>query len=179
MEPVYQPAEDSYLLLRHVERLASGDVLDMGTGSGIQAVAAAQKRDVTMVTSVDINPAALIEAERRGKAAGVLGKMRFILSDLFSCVEGVFDWIVFNPPYLPSEGGADEASWAGGKDGGSIIRRFLAEAHGHLKPGGSILIVYSSLTGLEEKDFEGYRVDVLEEVPLFFETIACVRLTPS
>jgi release factor glutamine methyltransferase len=179
MEPVYQPAEDSYLLLRHVERMVSGDVLDMGTGSGVQAVAAAQKQEVTSVTAVDMNPAALVEAEKRGKAAGVLGKMMFNLSDLFSCVEGVFDWIIFNPPYLPSEGGADEASWSGGAEGGSLIRRFLAEARCYLKPAGSILMVYSSLTSLEEKDFEGYSVEVLEEMPIFYETLTCVRLTPS
>ncbi|MFH2112674.1 MAG: HemK2/MTQ2 family protein methyltransferase [Candidatus Bathyarchaeota archaeon] len=178
MEPVYRPSEDSYLLLRHVERLVSGDVLDMGTGSGIQAVAAALKEEVSSVTAVDINPAALIEAEKRGKMAGTLGKMRFTLSDLFSGVEGVFDWIIFNPPYLPSEGEADEASWAGGGGGGDVIRRFLAEAHSHLKPGG-VLMVYSSLTGIGEKDFEGYRVEVLEEQPLFYETLICVRLTPS
>lgn len=179
MEPVYRPSDDSYLLLRHVEGLVSGDVLDMGTGSGIQAVAAASKEEVSAVTAVDINPAALIEAEKRGKMAGALGKMRFTLSDLFSGVEGVFDWIMFNPPYLPSEGEADETSWAGGGGGGDVIRRFLAEAHSHLKPGGGVLMVYSSLTGIGEKDFEGYRVEVLEERPLFYETLVCVRLTPS
>jgi release factor glutamine methyltransferase len=179
MEPVYRPSEDSYLLLRHVVTLVSGDVLDMGTGSGIQAVAAALKDDVSTVTAVDVNPAALIEAERRGKTAGAHAKMRFTLSDLFDCVEGVFDWITFNPPYLPSEGDGDEASWTGGVGGGEAIRRFLAEARGHLKPGGSVLMVYSSLTGLGEEDFEGYRVEALGEQPLFYETLICVRLTPS
>ena len=179
MEPVYKPSEDSYLLLRHVERLVSGEVLDMGTGSGVQAVAAALKEGVSTVTAADINPAALIEAERRGKAAGVLTKMRFALSDLFRGVEGCFDWIVFNPPYLPSEGEPDEASWAGGGDGGDIVRRFLVKARGHLKPGGGVLMIYSSLTGLSEKDFEGYVAEMLEELHLFYETLTCVRFTPS
>jgi release factor glutamine methyltransferase len=179
MEPVYRPSEDSYLLLRHVEQLVYGDVLDMGTGSGIQAVAAALKKEVSAVTAVDINPAALIEAEKKGRRAGVLGKMRFTLSDLFSCVDGVYDWIIFNPPYLPSEGKADEASWAGGRDGGDDIRRLLVGARSHLKPSGGIIMVYSSLTGIYEKDFKGYTVEVLEEQPLFFETLTCVRVTPS
>ena len=65
MEEVYNPGEDSYLLQRYVERLVSGSVLDMGTGSGIQAVSAAQKDDVSRVLVVDINPAALIAAEKR------------------------------------------------------------------------------------------------------------------
>jgi release factor glutamine methyltransferase len=177
VEPVYQPAEDSYLLQRHVERLVRGDVLDMGAGSGIQCVAAAQKVEVDTVTAVDVNPAALIAAEKRGKAAGTLRKMRFILSDLFQSVDGVYDWIIFNPPYLPSEDAADEASWSDG--GRETISRFLAAAPSHLKAGGGILMVYSSLTGLSGKDFKGYVVEVLEEQPIFFETLFCVRLTPS
>jgi len=178
MEPVYRPAEDSYLLLRHVERLVRGDVLDMGTGSGVQAVAAALKADVLTVTAVDLNPAAIMEAERRGRDAGVIGKMRFIQSDLFAGVEGSFDWIVFNAPYLPSEGQPDEASWAGGDKGSEIIVRFLEEASSRLREGGGILMVYSGLTCLGEKDFSAYRVEVLEELTLFFETLTCVRLTP-
>jgi len=178
VEPVYRPAEDSYLLLRHVEALARGDVLDMGTGSGVQAVVAALKNEVATVTAVDLNPAALIEAEKRGRAVGVLVKMRFVLSDLFQDVEGVYDWIIFNPPYLPSEEYVDEASWAGGVKGKETVVRFLAEARSHLKPGGGILMVYSSLTGLHQKDFKGYRVKVLEEMPLFYETLTCVWLTP-
>ncbi|OGD46099.1 hypothetical protein A3K69_05030 [Candidatus Bathyarchaeota archaeon RBG_16_57_9] len=179
MEPVYRPAEDSYLLLRHVERLVRGDVLDMGTGSGVQAVAAAQKGKVYTVTAVDLNPAALIEAEKRGRASGVLGKMRFIQGDLFTGVEGAYDWIVFNPPYLPSEGQPDDASWAGGETGYETIARFLEEAPRHLREGGGILMVYSSLTCLGEKVFRGYEVEVLEETHLFYETLTCVRLTPS
>jgi release factor glutamine methyltransferase len=179
VEPVYQPSEDSYLLQRHVERLVRGDVMDMGTGSGIQCVEAARKMEVDTVTAVDVNPAALIAAEKRGKAAGTLRKMRFILSDLFQSVDGVYDWIIFNPPYLPSEGVADEASWSGGGGGRETISRFLAAAPSHLKAGGGILMVYSSLTGLSGKDFKGYVVEVLEEQPIFFETLFCVRLTPS
>jgi len=179
MEPVYRPAEDSYLLLRHVERFVYGDVLDMGTGSGVQAVGAASKREVTSVTAVDLNPAALIDAEKRGAAAGILWKMRFIQGDLFSGVDGTYDWIVFNPPYLPSEGSPDEASWAGGEKGSETIARFLEEAPRHLREGGGILMVYSSLTGLCEDCFKGYEVEVLEESRLFYETLTCVRFTPS
>ena len=63
MEEVYKPGEDSYLLQRHVERLVFGNVLDMGTGSGIQAVTAAIKQEVSKVLAVDINPVALIAVE--------------------------------------------------------------------------------------------------------------------
>jgi release factor glutamine methyltransferase len=179
MEDVYRPGEDSYLLARHVLRLVHGEVLDMGTGSGVQAVEAAVKPEVSRVVAVDVSPAALEEARRRAESGSVLGKIEFIQSDLFENVEGVFDWIVFNPPYLPSEGDADEASWAGGETGAETVRRFLHEARSHLKKRGSILMVYSDRSGLEEDDFRGYIVEKLDELSLFFETLFCVALTPS
>jgi len=179
MENVYRPGEDSYLLARHVRRLVHGEVLDMGTGSGIQAVEAAVKPEVSRVVAVDVSPAAVEAAKRRAESGGVVGKIEFIRSDLFENVEGVFDWIVFNPPYLPSEGDADEASWAGGETGAETVRRFLHDAHSHLKKRGSVLMVYSGHSGLDEDDFRGYVVEKLDELSLFFETLFCVALTPS
>ena len=173
MEDVYHPAEDSYLLAKHVESLVSGDVLDMGTGSGIQAVTAALKQDVASVLAVDITPEALREAEKRADNAGVSGKISFLLSDLFDEVNGRYNWIIFNSPYLPSEGAADEHAWAGGAE---LIERFLAGALDHLEPEGSILLIYSNLS---EPDMDGYEVDLLEEMELFFEKLFCVRLSPT
>ncbi len=151
----------------------------MGTGSGIQAVSAAGKPEVERVVAADVNPSALEASERRAEAAGVGGKISFVLSDLFDEVEGEFDWILFNPPYLPSEGEGNEASWTGGERGVEIIERFLSKARRYLKPGGSILLVYSSQTGLEEDKNFGYVWEVLEELPLFYETLYCSRLSPS
>ena len=173
MEDVYRPAEDSYLLAKHVELLVAGSVLDMGTGSGIQAVSAAMKPSVESVMAVDINPAALEEAKKRAEREGVSGKLTFVISDLFHEVNGRFDWIIFNSPYLPSEGEADERAWAGGAQ---LIERFLTEARDHLEPGGSILLIYSSLS---EPDMRGYKVKLLEEIGQFFEKLFCVRLSPT
>ena len=179
MEHVYRPGEDSYLLATHVRRLVHGEVLDMGTGSGIQAVEAAAKLEVSRVVAVDVNQAALEEARRRAEIAGVVAKICFFPSDLFEDVEGVFDWIVFNPPYLPGDGDTDEASWAGGETGAETVRRFLRDARSHLKKRGSVLMIYSDYTGLTASDFNGYKVEKLDEKSLFFETLFCVALTPS
>lgn len=178
---VYRPAEDSYLLQRHVEKEARGVVLDMGTGSGIQAITAAQKPEVTRVLAVDVNPQALEEAEENAVFAGVSDKIEFRLSDLFQAVEGRFDYILFNPPYLPTYPGEprDEAAraWNGGPTGAEVIRRFLREAKNHLKQGGGILLVLSSLTGIALEEMAGdYEVEVLEEEPLFFEKLLCISL---
>ena len=177
MDSVYRPGEDSYLLQGHVERLVSGEVLDMGTGSGIQAVTAARKAEVSRVVAVDINPRALEATRLRAVEAGILSKMEFVRSDLFEEVDGRFDWIVFNPPYLPSEAGLEDPTWAGGERGAEVTERFLAAARDHLRPEGKILLIYSSETGLVGE--HGYKWTILGEVRLFFETLYCALLSPS
>jgi release factor glutamine methyltransferase len=178
---VYKPAEDSYLLQRHVENKVHGIVLDVGTGGGIQAITAAQKTEVTRVVAVDVNPQALDGAQKNAVSAGVSDKIEFRLSDLFQDVEERFDYILFNPPYLPTHPGepGDEAvrAWDGGPTGAEVIRRFLVEAKNHLKHGGRILLILSSLTGITlEEIAKDYEVEVLEEEPLFFEKLLCVSL---
>jgi len=182
---VYRPAEDSYLLNKYVERLAEGLVLDLGTGSGIQTLTAASRPEVSRVLATDISVEAVREARERAGAEGLLDRVDFLVWDLFGPVRGgVFDTVVFNPPYLPSEGWelGDEASraWSGGPTGGEVFRRFLTEAWRYLRPGGFILTVISSLTAvpLEEIEGYGYRVEVLGRARLFFEELLCLKLTP-
>jgi release factor glutamine methyltransferase len=174
MNKVYRPAEDSYLLAKHVQENVRNHVLDMGTGSGIQAVTAAKKSIVKRVVAVDINPLALDKARKLATDEGVHDKIEFIESDLFENVEGKYDWIIFNAPYLPSEG-FDALSWSGGTQGSEIILRFLKDAQNFLTDEASILLVYSSRTSLPEFD-SNFKVDVLEEAPMFFETIYCVKI---
>ena len=180
MGGVYRPAEDSMLLLRHAQARLHGSVLDMGTGSGVLAVAAAQKPEVERVVAVDIDPDAIVLARRRTEESGVSDGIEFRIGDFFEGMDGErFDFILFNPPYLPSEEPIDEASWSGGEGGGEVIRSFLDAADGHLKPGGAIIMVLSSQTGLDfEEVEEKYSVNVLEELPLFFERLYCLLLQP-
>jgi release factor glutamine methyltransferase len=180
MARVYGPAEDSMLLLRNAEGRIRGSVLDMGTGRGVLAIAAASEPRVTRVVAVDIDPEAVALARGRAEEQGVSERIEFRVGDLFEGLEAEeFDWILFNPPYLPSEGVADEASWSGGESGKEAIERFLGDAISYLKPSGAILIVYSSQTGLDLKAVErDYEVEVLEKLPLFFEVLFCLMLRP-
>jgi release factor glutamine methyltransferase len=176
VEPVYEPHDDSYLLAEAVDERVYGKVLDMGTGSGIQAVTAALKKDVREVTAVDISNDALRKADKRARSEGIRRKIKFIRSDLFNNISGKFDWIIFNPPYLPSEGEADELSWAGGKKGFEVIARFLGEAKRYLNEDGSILMVYSSLTNLDLTEYD-YDVEIIRKKKLFFEELFVARLS--
>src|SRR3989338_1304496 len=90
---IYEPREDSVLLKKWVKKLVKGKVLDMGTGSGVQALAALEK--TKDVLAADINPECVEYVKKKGVNA--------LQSDLFSNITEKFDWIIFNPPYLPED----------------------------------------------------------------------------
>ena len=92
---VYQPAEDTFLLIRSATAEVHADdvVIEIGTGSG--AVAGAVQKIAPKTLAVDINPHAVAHAR---EVNGVTA----VRSDLFSAVSGKFDLILFNAPYLPT-----------------------------------------------------------------------------
>ena len=163
---IYEPREDSYLLAQQVKKFAKGKVLDIGTGSGIQAETAT--KNGADVLAVDIDKECVNNALKKGLNAKI--------SDLFSNVKGKFDFIIFNPPYLPEEESEDFESkriTTGGKKGHEIIAKFLKQAKNHLKKSGKILLVCSSLTGDVEKIIleSDYCFKLLSEKKMFFETL--------
>jgi release factor glutamine methyltransferase len=166
---VYFPREDSYLLAEVVKSLARGKVLDLGTGSGIQGITAALKG--CDVTFADIDPKAVAAAKQNAKGNGVTG--RFVVSDLFARVEGRFDTIVFNPPYLPSSKKI-VASLDGGIKGRELIDRFLEGYKGHLEPNGVALLLESSLNGYEKEVRVGAKV--IKRAHYFFEDLVVLEL---
>jgi len=147
---VYEPREDSELLAEVVEaevkKRRSPTLFDLGCGSGLIAIAAAKAGAV--VTAVDIDAGAVELTKRNAKANSVTVDCR--VSDLFSKVRGKFDVIAFNAPYLPEAivKGESEA-WAAGERL-EVIRRAVEQAKHHLKAGGALLLVVSSLTGVKE-----------------------------
>lgn len=163
---VYEPAEDSFLLEKWVKQYATGNVLDIGTGSGIQSKAAAEK--ACKVIAVDINP----------KAKDFLAsKIEFRQGNLFSPIKEneKFNLITFNPPYLPEDKFDKSEITTGGKQGWEIIKEFLKQAKTHLAKDGKILIVFSSLTNeskvLEIAEKLGYQSKLLEKQHVAFEDL--------
>ena len=102
-------------------------------------------------------------------------------TDVYSNIEGRFDTIVFNLPYLPVEDEGELAkAWSGGPDGLGPLPRLLEGAPEHLLPDGRVVVVVSSLmdrAGLD-KTLEGYEVKVLGELPLFFERLQVLEIKP-
>ena len=141
---VYEPAEDSFLLRRNVAEYAKGRVLDMGTGSGVLAEEA--KKHADEVIGVDIDKDSVEYC--RGNIQGI----GFFESDLFSNVEGKFDLIIFNPPYLPDDKKFYDPALHGGKKGYEVIKRFFEDAVDYMKDDGKILLLFSSFSKKEKVD---------------------------
>src|SRR3989338_7556982 len=145
-ESVYEPREDSLLLAKSIALFARGNVLDMGTGSGIQAITAAQQKNVESVLAVDVNKQTLAYAKEHSRHE----KIAYQYSDLFKHIKKQqFDTIIFNPPYLPNEDTVQKVwniALEGGKKGYELIERFMGQASNYLKDSGIILLLFSSLT---------------------------------
>ena len=167
---IYNPGDDSYLLKEQVLKYSKDrKVLDIGSGSGIQAEAAI-KAGAKKVLAVDIDDKVVKTLKERG--------LRSKKSNLFSNIKGKFDLIIFNPPYLPYDKMEDAESsriTSGGRRGDEIIIGFWEDVNKYLNKGGIILIVLSSLTPkrrilkiLKEKKLGK---EVLSEKKLFMEKI--------
>jgi release factor glutamine methyltransferase len=177
VDEVYNPNDDSYMLLKIVEVASGENFLEVGAGTGLIAIHAA--RIGANVTATDVSPHA-VELTRRNAIKNQV-RMHVLQSDLFEKVNGYFDVIAFNPPYLPGDSSSTtwiERSWTGGQKGSEIPVNFLDQAWRYLAPGGRIYMVLSSLTGLTsvlKAAKERYDSEMLEEQRMFFESLFAYR----
>jgi len=137
--------------LRRLKPLAAPRVLDIGTGSGVIAVAIAKQHQAARIAAVDVSAAALTVAASNAQRHGVADRVTFLEGDLFGPVAGqAFDLIVSNPPYIADAEFASldvgvrefepRAALAGGPDGLDFYRRIAADAASFLSPGGTVVV---------------------------------------
>lgn len=180
-EQVYQPAEDSHMLAEAAAgEIDAGDlVLDVGTGSGYVGGHVAAETGARVIGS-DVNPHAVRQARSSG--------LETVLADLVAPFrDGVFDAVVFNPPYLPTEpdeAGDDwmEVALSGGESGRAVLQPFLAAVGRVLAPDGVVLVLVSTLTGVDEVAElaveEGFSAVAIAEESFPFETLVVLKLLP-
>jgi release factor glutamine methyltransferase len=153
---VFRPISDTWLLADALddERLPAGArILDLCCGSGALAVRAALGGAQREVWAVDVSRRAVLTT--RINAALNAVRVRAVRGDLFAAIgDRRFDAIISNPPYVPAA--TDELpvrgparAWDAGRDGRALLDRICAGAAGHLRPGGVLLVVHSSLLGLD------------------------------
>ena len=156
---VLVPRADSETLMEaavsHFGSRAPARVLDLGAGPGTLLLAALDQWPGATGLGVDASAAALAWAERNAAALGLRARARFRLGDWAEDVDGRFDLILANPPYvgtgeaLPPEVRAYEPAEAlfGGADGLDAYRALAPELPRLLAPGGAACIEIGATQG--------------------------------
>lgn len=136
------------LAIEELRRLESPAALDLCCGSGCIAVSMALAVPSATVHAADLSPDALEVTRRNAKTLGA--QVTLHQGDLFAAVEGlVFDLIISNPPYIPTEDCRSlqtevmqEPGMAldGGEDGYDFYRRIACKARRHLTPKGAVML---------------------------------------
>ncbi|OGT90624.1 MAG: carbamoyltransferase [Gammaproteobacteria bacterium RIFOXYA12_FULL_61_12] len=148
-QPVMYIGLDSMGLVHTAPRGPAGKVLDLCTGSGVQALVAS--RYASAVVGVDLQPRAVRFARFNAQLNGI-DNVRFAQGDLYAAVAGErFDILLANPPFVPSPHADGLTFRDGGSEGEAILRRIVAEAVDHLNPSGRLHIVTDLV------DLKGYR----------------------
>jgi HemK-related putative methylase len=151
-------------------------VLDMGTGSGVAAVAAARWSRV--VTAVDISEAAVRCVRVNALVHRVEDRVEALCGDLFAPVASrTFDLVLFNPPFLP---GVPSDEFDRAFRAGDVLERFASALPDHLAPGGRALVVVSSdadISGFHElARTNGLDTQVISRRDLVNEVLYVYRL---
>jgi release factor glutamine methyltransferase len=138
------------LLISHFKsEIAHSRIADVGTGSGVIALSLAAEFPEAEIVAVDISEDALALAGGNAGRLGLTGRVRLLRSNLLENMEGSFDLIAANLPYistqerqtLSSEVLHDpEIALFGGADGDELVRELIAQAPSRLRPGGILAL---------------------------------------
>lgn len=125
-------------------------LLDLGTGSGAIVVSLLAQWPDTVAIATDISPEALAVAGRNAEAHGVADRLALLETDWFAGIDGMFELIVSNPPYIaagempglaPEVREHDpEGALTPGGDGLDAYRAIAAGLPARLAPGGRVLV---------------------------------------
>ncbi|HPL63620.1 MAG TPA: peptide chain release factor N(5)-glutamine methyltransferase [Syntrophales bacterium] len=125
-------------------------ILDLCTGSGAIAVALASELPDAEITATDISPRALETAHRNAEKHSVGQRITFLSGDLFASVDGSFDLIAANPPYIAEKDWTElepgvrlyepREALVAGPDGMEFHRRIAGESAAYLKEEGVLIM---------------------------------------
>lgn len=179
---MYDPAEDTFLLLDTIDARPGQRFLDLGCGAGLIGIGAAQRG--ARVVSTDLNLPALRLARENATRNGV--GIDVVRAHLLQALRpGSFDAAAFNPPYLPTRPAQRlpaplNAAFDGGHAGRSVLRRYVALL-ARDPPPRSWLVVSSLQAPARVHQIlrrYGFRWRVRATKKLSFETLSIYELWP-
>jgi release factor glutamine methyltransferase len=124
-------------------------ILDVGTGSGVIALSVAKHFPEAEIVATDISDDALELARENAERLGLSGRVRFLKANLLNDVEGTFDVIVANLPYISTQDRQSlgrevlhdpEVALFAGQRGDELVRELMEQAVARLKPGGLLAL---------------------------------------
>ncbi|HUR25387.1 MAG TPA: HemK2/MTQ2 family protein methyltransferase [Candidatus Thermoplasmatota archaeon] len=181
-DDVYRPSDDTLLLAKavHAELRRGERFVEVGCGAGYVSLVAA--RAGAQVTCTDANPHAVALARHNARENRLT--LQAFETDLLAGLDGPFDVVAFNPPYLPTAPddyvpGPLNLAFDGGPDGNAVVLRF-AEQLAALRPlPRAVLVVHSTLSDPSPLQRTmgrlGYRNDVAAEEAQPFERLTVQR----
>jgi release factor glutamine methyltransferase len=124
-------------------------IVDVGTGSGVIALTLAMKFPAAEILAVDISDDALALAQENASRLKLVDRVRFLKSNLLENVEGTFDLVVANLPYISTQDHDTlsrevlhdpEVALFAGAQGDELVRELIAQAPSKLRPGGLLAL---------------------------------------
>lgn len=163
---VYEPDDDTYMLM-DIEEI-KGKLLEIGSGTGIISIHYAKRG--CQVTAIDILDRAVKCTYVNAKENNV--KINVVRTSLFNGIKGIFDFCIFNPPYLPEEYPKDVA-WDGGKEGNELIKLFIDEGIKYCR---KLYFIESSLAPVRSELYQDLKFNYVRSITYDFEELHLVRV---
>jgi len=137
------------MLLQSTINHQPSTILDVGTGSGVIALSLAAKFPEAQIHAVDVSEEALALARENAERLNLSGRVHFLESNLLRNIDGAFDLVVANLPYISWQDRHllsrevlhdPEVALFGGAHGDELIRELIEQARPHLRPGGLLAL---------------------------------------
>jgi release factor glutamine methyltransferase len=141
--------EELVEFLKSEIRSPRSEIVDVGTGSGVIALSLAAEFPETTITAVDISDEALALAKENAARLNLSDRVRFLKSSLLENIEGAFDVIVANLPYISAQDRHTlalevlhdpEIALFAGTRGDELVRELIDHAPARLQPGGMLAL---------------------------------------
>jgi release factor glutamine methyltransferase len=137
------------LISNFKSEIAHSRIVDVGTGSGVIALSLAVQFPGAEIFGVDTSDDALALARENAERVGLADRVRFLKCNLLENVEGIFDLIAANLPYISTEERRSlsrevlhdpEMALFAGACGDELVRELIAQAPSRLRPGGVLAL---------------------------------------